>query len=262
MFHKDKPVHSVPTKTIIISPNLCKSSIGQSSKKKYGHVPSIKNNTGGETNRTRKCSQHIHGPVKQPRTENFYNPNSINPNNIDSINPNNIVFNNDILFPSSFRDIHDYVEETIFSKFDQTNLTNSLNYYSLPLNDNLNTMDTQSGVNFLAYCNNLDFHDRIIAVIIPKGYYTDSGGQFTLNEELWELICPKCKQAISGNNVQGIGFNQCSVRVKYRFVDGVIGEVELKVDEGNFAFAKLSPPGNVRYFYVKFRIEILYRQIL
>ena len=160
------------------------------------------------------------------------------------------------LILSCHSDVYDYIEYKIFARLDQTNLTNPSDYCTLLFGIDIdnNTMDIQPGINFLAYCNNLNFHDKIAAVVIPKGYYTDSNCQFTVNEELWELICPKCKQPISGNNLQGIGFSQCCVRIKYRLVDGVNDEIALKASNNEFSFAKLSPPGNVRYFYVKFQM--------
>ena len=166
------------------------------------------------------------------------------------------VFFNASLTLSLPSDVYDYIENKIFARLDQTNLTNPSDYCTLLFGIDIdnNTMDIQPGINFLAYCNNLNFHDKIVAVVIPKGYYTDSNCQFTVNEELWELICPKCKQPISGNNLQGIGFSQCSVRIKYRLVDGVNDEIALKASYNEFSFAKLSPPGNVRYFYVKFQM--------
>ena len=228
-----------------------------------GHL-FIRNNTNGETNTRpgiRKNPQVNQSSVKRHAYSNILNCSSeVSSTNCDhrtELDPAVIVSIIEAFYPSCYRNIHDYIEKTIFAKFDQTNLTISSTYYSLPLiNSSVDNMNIQSGVNFLAYCCSLEFHDAITPVIIPKGYYTDSNGQFTLTEELWELICPNCKQPISGNNVQGIGFRQCNVQVKYRYVDGVTGEIELNVDERNFSFAKLSPPGSVRYHFVKFQIKI------
>ena len=218
--------------------------------------------------RVKRSSYRGHGPIKVPVKEkeslgNFdvelNNSSVVTVHNkgIGDIGDNSFTEPLLLVGTQSSSNNNDSIENTVFDRLDQTLLTNTSNYYFLEVSDNNNVdnMNIQSGVNFLAYCCNLEFHDAITPVIIPKGYYTDSNGQFTLTEELWELICPKCKQPISGNNVQGIGFRQCNVRVKYRYVDGVTDAIELDVDESNFSFAKLSPPGSVRYHFVKFQIK-------
>ena len=150
------------------------------------------------------------------------------------------------------------IESSLFNKLDQTVLTNPSNYYYLKLDESFNELNVQPGVSFLAYCNSTEFHESILPtpVVISKGFYTDSNGLFTLNEELWELICPKCKQPISGNNAQGIGFRQCSVQIKYRDVNRVTGAFMVTAPNNIFAFAKISQSGNVRYNYVKFQLEM------
>ena len=286
-YHNKIPVNRVPTEIYMLPLSFStaqssksetttgKKSISKNELSKISGHPSIQDDTNVETNTrpgVRKYPPFNQGSAKRLATENTIKPGAYSNTGIP-INCSSVVYSTDCddrieidpvtevyfeaFYPSIYRDIHDYIEKTIFANFYQTNLTISSTYYSLPLIDNsVNNMNIQSGVNFLAYCCSLEFYDRIIPVIIPKGYYTDSNGQFTLTEELWELICPKCKQPISGNNVQGIGFRQCNVRVKYRYVDGVTGEIELNVDESNFSFAKLSPPGSVRYHFVKFQIKI------
>ena len=183
------------------------------------------------------------------------------PKNLITINTESKVsyhesITNEATSPNKNIEFFTDIESSIFDKLDQTLLTNPSNYYYLKVHDRVDNIDIQPGVNFLAYCSNLEFHDGFIPVIIPKGYYTNYNGQFTLNEELWELVCPKCKQPISGNNPQGIGFRQCNVRVKYRDVNRVTGAFTLNVPNDSFAFAKISQSGNVRYHYVKFQIEL------
>ena len=148
-------------------------------------------------------------------------------------------------------------EETIFNKLDQTLLIDPSTYFYLPIDSNVSSVRLEPGVSFLAYCNNMDYHDTIIPVVIPKGYYLDSRGQFTLNEEICELNCTVCKQEIIDSSPQGVGFRNCSVQVKYRDTDRKSNCFSFEVDGDNFAFAKLSQPGHVRYFYVRFQVNAL-----
>ena len=148
-------------------------------------------------------------------------------------------------------------EETIFNKLDQTLLIDPSTYFYLPIDSNVNSVRLEPGVSFLAYCNNMDYHDTTIPVVIPKGYYLDSRGQFTLNEEVWELTCPKCKQTIQGNNLQGIGFSKCNVETKYRDVNGERGSSNFQVDMITFAFTQLSQPGQIKFKFVKFIVHII-----
>ena len=154
-------------------------------------------------------------------------------------------------------DIEMITEETIFNKLDQTLLIDLSTYFNLPIDNNVSDLRLEPGVSFLAYCNNMDYHDTTIPVIIPKGYYLDSGGQFTLNEEVWELKCPKCKQAIQGNNPQGIGFSKCNVKVKYRDANEETGSFNFQVDMSTFTFTQLSRPGQIKFNFVKFIVNIL-----
>ena len=159
--------------------------------------------------------------------------------------------------PVITNDIDTITEETIFNKLDQTLLIDPSTYFNLPIDNNVSDLRLEPGVSFLAYCNNMDYHDTTIPVIIPKGYYLDSRGQFTLNEEVWELKCPKCKQAIQGNNPQGIGFSKCNVKVKYRDVNEETGSFNFQVDMSTFAFTQLSRPGQIKFNFVKFIVNIL-----
>ena len=151
--------------------------------------------------------------------------------------------------------IDSWVETNIFKSLDQTLITNASSYVRL----NVGALNSpiQSGVSFLAYCTNWDIHDKVLATIIPK-QYLESEGQFTLNEEVSELYCPVCKQNISENNSVGIGFRACTVSIKYRNTDGEVGQFTWTVGKDEFAFAKFSQPGNVKYFYVRFNLEPTY----
>ena len=159
--------------------------------------------------------------------------------------------------PVITNDIDTITEETIFNKLDQTLLIDPSTYFNLPIDNNVSDLRLEPGVSFLAYCNNMDYHDTTIPVIIPKGYYLDSRGQFTLNEEVWELKCPKCKQPIQGNNPQGIGFSKCNAEVKYRDVNEETGSFNFQVDMSTFTFTQLSRPGQIKFNFVKFIVNIL-----
>ena len=158
--------------------------------------------------------------------------------------------------PVTTDDKNTITEETVFNKLDQTLLIDSSAYFYLPIDSSVSNLKLEPGVSFLAYCNNMDYHDTTIPVIVPKGYYLDSRGQFTLNEEVWELACPKCKQPIQGNNPQGIGFSKCTVDVKYRDVNGERGSFNFQVDMSTFAFTQLNRPGHIKYSFVKFTVYI------
>lgn len=148
-----------------------------------------------------------------------------------------------------------WVETNIFKPLDQTLMTKPSSYVRL----NVVTTDTpiQSGVSFLALCTNVEIHDRVFSTLIPK-QYLESEGQFTLNEEVSELYCPVCKQSISEYNSVGIGFRACTVSIKYRNTDGEFDQFTLTVGEDEFAFAKFSQPGDVKYFYVRFNLQPTY----
>ena len=156
--------------------------------------------------------------------------------------------------------ITNYIEmitETIFNNLDQTLLIDHSTYFRLTIDSSVSNLRLEPGVSFLAYCNNMDYHDTITPVIIPKGYYLDSRGQFTLNEEVWELNCPDCKQTIQGNNSQGIGFYKCKVEIKYRDVNGESGSFNFPVDMNTFAFTQLNQPGQIKFNFVKLIVHII-----
>ena len=148
-----------------------------------------------------------------------------------------------------------WFETNIFKSLDHTLITKPSSY--LRLNVGALNIPIQSGVSFLAYCTNIEIHDEIFSTVIPK-QYLESEGQFSLNEEVSELYCPVCKQNISENNSVGIGFRACTVSIKYRNTDGKVDQFTLTVDRDEFAFAKFSQPGNVKYFYVRFNLEPTY----
>ncbi|KAI6658367.1 hypothetical protein LOD99_11056 [Oopsacas minuta] len=147
-----------------------------------------------------------------------------------------------------------FMKDSIFNKLNRTLLIDPSKYFKLKIDYNTNMLNLQPGVSFLAYCTNMEYHDTIIPVIIPKGYYTDSNGQFTLNEEVCELYCNVCKQIIMDDNPQGIGFRNCRVQVKYRDTNRVSDTFSFDVNEKTFAFSKFSQTGHVKYFYVRFHV--------
>ena len=46
--------------------------------------------------------------------------------------------------------------------------------------------------------------------------------------------------------------------IKYRNTDGEVDQFTLTVGEDEFAFAKFSQPGDVKYFYVRFNLQPTY----
>ena len=159
--------------------------------------------------------------------------------------------------PVTTDDKNTITEETVFNKLDQTLLIDSSAYFYLPIDSSVSNLKLEPGVSFLAYCNNMDYHDTTIPVIVPKGYYLDSRGQFHLNEEICELNCNICKREIIDSSPQGIGFRNCTVQVKYRDTDRKSNCFSFVVNGDNFAFAKLSQPGHIRYHYVRFQVNAL-----
>ena len=158
------------------------------------------------------------------------------------------------VIPSS---IDMFTEESIFNNLDQTLLIDPSTYFYLPIDSSVSNLRLDSGVSFLSYCNNKDYHGTIIPVIIPKGYYLHYSGQFKLNEEICELNCPVCKQEIIDCSSQAIGFRNCTVQVKYRDTDGKTNSCTFDVNSDNFAFAKLSQLGHIRYYFVRFQVNAL-----
>ena len=159
--------------------------------------------------------------------------------------------------PVLTNDIGTSTEEIIFNKLDQTLLIDHSTYFHLLIDNNVSNLKIEPGVSFLAYCNNMDYHDTTIPIIIPKGYYLGSRGQFHLNEEICELNCTICKQEIIDCSPQGIGFRNCTVQVKYRDTDRKTNCFSFDVNGDTFAFTKFSQPGHVRYFYVRFEVNTL-----
>ena len=193
----------------------------------YPRTQTVQENNDEECNH----SQQIRPNRNETAPEEDTSPNLVNVQPINTI--------------SSWIDLH------IFQKLDQTLITELSSFIRLQLPT---TISIPPGATFLAYCSNI-IHDRIIPILIPKGFYPNSHGQFTLNEEVNELHCPFCKQRISNNNPVGIGFRDCIATIKYRDTDGRADQFYLKSDMNTFAFAKFSQPGCVRYYFVKFNVD-------
>ena len=145
-----------------------------------------------------------------------------------------------------------WIDFHIFQQLDRTLIVKLSSLITLKPPSNVGI---SPGATFLAYCANTRIHDNVIPILIPKGFYPNSHGQFTLNEEVNELECPICRQMISNNNPVGIGFRDCVVTIKYRDTDGKADQFKLKSDKDTFAFAKFLQPGCVKYHFIKFIID-------
>ena len=145
-----------------------------------------------------------------------------------------------------------WIDQHIFQQLDQTVIINPSSFIRLNFPQNI---FIPPGATFLAHCSDLKFHEKVIPILVSKGFYPNSHGQFTLNEEVNELYCPTCKQRISNNNPVGIGFRDCVVTIKYRDTEGKADQFNLTSDKDTFAFAKFSQHGNVKYNFIKFNVD-------
>ena len=148
-----------------------------------------------------------------------------------------------------------YIRDYIFKEFDATLLTSPSKYHTLSLDGNARALNILPGASFIACCSNVNYHDSITPVIINKGFYPDSNGLFTLNEEVSE--CGICKQIISDQNSIGIGFTNCKVVIKYRDTRQVADTFSLEAGRDVFKFAKFSLDGDTKFYFVKFNIDKL-----